>query len=57
LSSWAQHDWQLFRVDVETFDQYFRGCVDLGLEQLVGMTIAPAKTFKPLQHITVLGAT
>jgi hypothetical protein len=45
LSSWAQHDWQLFRVDVETFDQYFRGCVDLGLEQLVGMTIAPEKTF------------
>ena len=41
---------------METFNQYFCGCVGLGIEQLVGMTIAAEKTFQP-QHITVLGAT
>jgi len=41
---------------VETFDQHLRGCVTLGVEQLVGMTIATEKIFQP-QHVPVLGTT
>jgi hypothetical protein len=41
---------------METFNQYLGGCVSLGIEQLMGMTVAAEKTFQP-KHIAVLGAT
>jgi hypothetical protein len=41
---------------VETFNQYLCGRVVLGIEQLMGMTVAAEKTFQS-QYITVLGAT
>jgi hypothetical protein len=47
LAAGAQHDRQLSRIDVETFNQRLRGWVGFGIEQLMGMTVAAEKTFQP----------
>jgi hypothetical protein len=40
LSARAQNDWQPSRIDMKAFDQCFCRCVGLGIEQLVGLSVA-----------------
>src|SRR6202042_2332441 len=54
LSAGTEHDRQLSRIDVESFDQSLGGGVALGIEQLMRMAVAAEKDFKP-QHIAVVG--
>jgi hypothetical protein len=53
LSAWTKHDRQLTGVDMETLDQCLGVRIGLGVQPLVGMAIAPEKTFKP-KHIPIL---
>src|SRR4029434_10756765 len=53
LSAWTKDDRQLTGVDMEALNQCLGIRIGLGVQPLVGMAIAPEKTFKP-KHIPIL---
>ena len=54
LSAGAEHDRQLPGIDMEAFDQRFGFGVDVGVEQLLRLTVAAQEDLQS-QHVAVVG--
>ena len=55
MSAGAQHNRQLARINVKALDQSFGGCVVLGIQQLMRMTVAAQKALEP-KHVAIFGS-